>query len=258
MQANLRGFFIFTNSPRGGILTAMEKINRKMTLPCGINYKVIRSSRKTIAAEVNIAGEVIVRVPMWVSDESVRAFVESKSDWIERTVKKVTARRMERQAALPPPFTGADGDKLPYLGTLLTALHRDGGSEPRVEGDMLILPPGFDLSAVIQWLRARAADELNARLQRYGELLGAGWKSARQSDARTRWGMCSGKNSLNLSWRLIFCTPEAIDYVVAHELCHIKHKNHGRNFYAELERVFPERKRAERWLKDNFMLINFL
>lgn len=233
----------------------METINR---LPCGIDYKVIRSNRKTIAAEVKATGEVIVRVPKWVSDEAVRTFVISKSGWIERTVKKVAARRMEKQAVLPPSFTGADGDKLFYLGTLLTALHSDGGSEPRVEGDMLILPAGIELPAIIQWLRMRAAEELNARLQIYGALLGVSWKSSRLSDARTRWGMCSGKNSINLSWRLIFCPPEAIDYVVAHELCHIKHKNHGKVFYAELERIYPERRRAERWLKENSMLINYL
>lgn len=236
----------------------MRKNDRKQSLPGGITYTIVHSNRRTIAVEVKPSGEVIVRAPSRMPDSAARAFAESKAEWIKTAVEKVNLRMQERQAALPPPFTGADGEQLPYLGKTLTAKRIAGISEPRVEGDILVLPAEISLPGIIQWLRERAADELNARLSKYGALLGVEWKSARLSDAHTRWGMCSGKNSINLSWRLIFCAPEAIDYVVAHELCHIKHKNYGKDFYAELERVFPERKRAERWLKEHSMLINYL
>lgn len=237
----------------------MEYYKRTQSLPCGIPYTIVFSpNRKTLAVEVKSSGEVIVRAPVYVPVIAVCRFAESKTEWIKQAREKVLAQTRELAAAVPPPFTGGDGEQLLYLGEILSVKRLPGETSPRVEQGHLVLPADYGLPEIVGWLRERAADELNSRLVKYGGLLGVSWRSVRLSEARTRWGMCSGKNSVNLSWRLIFCTPEAIDYVVAHELCHIKHKNHGKKFYAELERVFPERKRAERWLKEHSMLIKYL
>ncbi|NLY69326.1 MAG: M48 family metallopeptidase [Clostridiales bacterium] len=236
----------------------MANNNRTLSLSSGIIYTIVHSNRRTVAIEVKPSGEVTVRAPAHMPYATARAFAESKAEWIEKALEKVETQRREREATMPPPFTGADGDVLLFLGKTLTAKRIAGASSPHIEGGFLILPAEIELPGIINWLREQAADEINARLLKYGELLGVTWKSVRLSDARTRWGMCSGKNSINLSWRLIFCIPEAIDYVVAHELCHIKHKNHKAEFYDELERVFPERRRVEHWLKEHSMLINYL
>jgi len=236
----------------------MGNFKRRMSLPSGIIYTIVHSSRKTIAVEVKPTGEVIVRAPLRMTNSAAHAFALSKEEWIIKSLAKVKERQKELLAAVPPPFTGKEGEALPYLGGLLTVRRMAGLPEPEVMEDSLLLPAEYGLSDIIRWLRERAAKELSHRLAKYGRLLGVSWKSFRLSDARTRWGMCSGKNSINLSWRLIFCIPEAIDYVVSHELCHIKHKSHKREFYAELERVFPDRVRVERWLSLHCMFLNYL
>lgn len=231
----------------------MKTDKQKQTKAGGADYTLVRTNRKTLGVEVRPGGVIIVHAPLKMPEAEIRAFLETKADWIARSKEKLDTRRVE-----PATFAGLDGEALPYLGGTLTLTRREGMREPRVEGETLVLPLEAGPDTLVRWLRQRAVEELNPRLRKFGELLGVSFKSARLSDARTRWGMCSGKDSVNLSWRLIFCTPEAIDYVVAHELCHVRHKNHGRDFYAELERLLPDRKRIERWLKDNGKLIMIL
>lgn len=68
---------------------------------------------------------------------------------------------------------------------------------------------------------------------------------------RTRWGSCSSKGNLNFNCLLVLFPPEVIDSIVVHELCHRKHMNHSPQFYAEIEKVFPEYKKWHKWLNDN-------
>jgi predicted metal-dependent hydrolase len=89
-------------------------------------------------------------------------------------------------------------------------------------------------------LRRLAKEILPARTAFYAEQMGLHPTSVRITSARTRFGSCSAKNSICYSWRLMQYPPEAIDYVVVHELSHIIHKNHGREFYACIARVLPD------------------
>ena len=80
------------------------------------------------------------------------------------------------------------------------------------------------------------------------------------SDAKTRWGSCSGKNSINLNWRLMLCPPEVRDYVIIHELAHITHKNHGTKFWLHVAEFAPGYKTHRQWLRENgsgLMRMNF-
>lgn len=89
-------------------------------------------------------------------------------------------------------------------------------------------------------LKQRALAYLSGRVRHYGEIMGVSPAGIKITSARTRWGSCSGKNSLCFSYRLILLEPEAVDYVVVHELAHIRVKNHGPGFYREVERVLPD------------------
>lgn len=98
-------------------------------------------------------------------------------------------------------------------------------------------------------LTARARAELPRRVARLGALMGAMPTRITITDARTRLGSCSSKGAICFSWRLMLYPDEAIDYVVAHELAHLRHLNHGPEFYAELERVIPDHKRRRAMLR---------
>ena len=100
-------------------------------------------------------------------------------------------------------------------------------------------------------LRALAAAELPRRVAYFAEILGVQPTGVKITSAKTRFGSCSGKNSLCFSWRLMLYPPEAVDYVVVHELAHIKEKNHSAAFYKVVESVLPDYKARVKMLKEN-------
>lgn len=98
-------------------------------------------------------------------------------------------------------------------------------------------------------LRALAAAELPRRVEYYSEKMGLYPTSVKITSAATRFGSCSGKNSICFSYRLMLYPPEAVDYVVVHELAHIKEKNHSARFYALVGRYMPDYREREKLLK---------
>lgn len=104
-------------------------------------------------------------------------------------------------------------------------------------------------AAEIELLRRRAKAELPPLIARWAPIIGVSPTGFKITSARTRFGSCSGRNSLCFSLYLMQYPPEAIEAVVVHELCHIRHKNHGAGFYREVERWLPDYKSRIRHLK---------
>lgn len=102
----------------------------------------------------------------------------------------------------------------------------------------------------ISELRARAAEIIPKRVEYYAKEMGVQPIGIKITSAKTRFGSCSGKNSLCFSWRLLLYPPEAVDYVVVHELAHIREKNHSPAFYAVVASVLPDYKAREQLLKN--------
>ena len=98
-------------------------------------------------------------------------------------------------------------------------------------------------------LKRKAKTELPPKIAAYAAILGVRPTGFKVTSAAKRFGSCSAKNSLCFSWRLMQYPPEAIDYVVVHELCHILHHDHSPAFYAAVARVMPDYKRREKLLK---------
>jgi len=93
------------------------------------------------------------------------------------------------------------------------------------------------------------------RCERYAEITGCHPETIRISGARTRWGSCGAKGSVNLNWRLILTPPEVLDYVIVHELCHLAERNHSKRFWDRVEAAMPDYKSRRRWLKRNGHLL---
>lgn len=104
--------------------------------------------------------------------------------------------------------------------------------------------------------KSKALIYFNDRVKHYANCCGLVYKSVKVNEAKTRWGSCGGNDSLNFTWRLILAPYRVIDYVVVHELMHIKQKNHSRKFWAEVKNLIPDYKKDEQWLKDNGYLLN--
>ena len=102
--------------------------------------------------------------------------------------------------------------------------------------------------AELKSLIEKARELFSARTAHYSAIMGLSPQNVKISSAKKRFGSCSAKNNINFSWRLMLYPPEAIDYVVVHELAHIRHKNHGKEFYALIESVLPDYKERRKML----------
>ena len=100
-------------------------------------------------------------------------------------------------------------------------------------------------------LKALAKAELPRRTAYFAKIMGVTPKSVKITSAKKRFGSCSGQNGICYSWRLMLCPSEAIDYVVVHELAHIRQKNHSPAFYKEVAKILPDYKAREKLLKGN-------
>ncbi|MBQ5870073.1 MAG: M48 family metallopeptidase [Lachnospiraceae bacterium] len=97
----------------------------------------------------------------------------------------------------------------------------------------------------------KAMQIIPKKVEHYAKMVGVDYGRITIRNQRTRWGSCSSKGNLNFNCLLVSFPDEVIDYVVVHELCHRKHMDHSKAFYAEVERVFPEYKKCQKWLKEH-------
>ena len=105
--------------------------------------------------------------------------------------------------------------------------------------------------ADIEALASRALEYIPRRVEHFAPLVGVSYGGITIRNQRTRWGSCSGKGNLNFNCLLMLTTDSIIDYVVVHELCHLKEMNHSPRFWAEVERILPDYKKSRLWLKQN-------
>lgn len=215
-------------------------------------YTIIRSKRRTLALHIDNDAHVIVRAPLKASERHIEAFVVEHSSWIEKKQQQALSAKARYE-----PIRIEEGALLPYLGKKYSMAFVDVASI-KISGNALLLPVGTNEEALVRWLKRQAKALLFERVQRYSTLMGTPYASIKLSGARKRWGSCSATNNLNFAWRLIMCTPEAIDYVVVHELCHVEHKDHSKRFWAKVKLVLPNYKQRRQWLKDNRSILDLL
>ncbi len=170
-----------------------------------MEYRVIRSSRRTIALEITPQLEVVVRAPRLMRGRDVERFVQSRAEWIRKHLEIQKRRQQNR----PPAPTAAE---------------------------------------IVQ-MKADAARVLPELVQRYAVQMGVTPTSIKITSAKKRFGSCSGKNGLCFSYLLMRYPKSAIEYVVVHELAHIRQHNHSPAFYREIAAVLPDYKAREKLLK---------
>ena len=172
-------------------------------------------------------------------------FVRRQAVWIRGRI----AARANRPST---PRQWALGTSVWLHGQALDVVHAQDG--PFLEVGPLRIPqpaPGeSDLRPRIERrLRALATQELPARTLELAALHGFQVRSIQVRDQRSRWGSCSARKVISLNWRLVQFPPEIADYVILHELAHLRHLNHSAAFWAEVARLYPDHEAAEKWLK---------
>lgn len=214
-----------------------------------IGFVLRRSRRKSIGLAINEDG-LVVTAPNWVTLGQIDAAVKEKSQWVLKKLRLMQERR-EQLAMADTDWT--DGTQVPYLGKrIILGLGRSGtahsftGHElaPR-DGDQLLLAlPGNAehqrvRDTVHSWLQARATDWFGHRLDHFLSANSLTINRWRLSSATTRWGSCTSDGNIMLNWRLIHFNPDIIDYVVVHEIAHLRQMNHSKEFWKEVGRMLP-------------------
>ena len=208
--------------------------------------ELIRSKRRTIALIVERDGSL---TPV----AEIDSFIQEKSNWIIRTREKVKA------IAEIPERKYEDGEKFLFLGN---------------EYELKLVKPqrpalkfnnGFSLGSTsqkraeqvfIRWYKAQACAVISERTKILSEQYGFKPKQVKISSARTRWGSCSPDGTLNFTWRLVMAPLDVIDYVVIHELVHLRVKNHSGKFWMSVETIYPDYKNQRKWLRENGAKLN--
>ena len=201
-------------------------------------YTLIRSRRKTISVTVTKDAKLEVRAPYGCSVRTVEKFLETKKDWLEKTL----AAMRERQATLQD-YHPRQGVR--YLGKTISVT--DGVKRTAFDGERLAVKE-ITPECIRKWLQGEARKILKERLDLYAARMGVRVNAFKLSSARTRWGSCSSKGNINLSWRLIFFPMEVIDYVVVHELAHLTELNHSPRFWSRVEEILPDHRQRKKEL----------
>ena len=210
--------------------------------------KLVRSKRRTIALIIERDGSFTVRAPMRASHSAIETFIKQKEDWITRTREKIKSTRPTQKKQY------ADGEKFMLLGSFFD-LKLVAPQRPSLRFDK-----GFTLSRAAQikgeaiftrWYKARALEVISERVKQYSQQYDFVPRQVKISSAKTRWGSCSSNGTLNFTWRLVMAPLEVIDYVVVHELAHLRVKNHSSKFWKVVESICPEYKKQRKWLREN-------
>jgi predicted metal-dependent hydrolase len=226
-------------------------------------YSLRRSERAKNTRIVIKPGKIEVVAPPKVSERRIKAFVEAQQDWIRAAVKRI-ADRVQAVPALAP-TNYADGAGIPFQGrqiplqikptvakTVRIQLHID-------TMFIVYLPTGITQQqsselirqALIRWMKNQARRQAGLLIERYAQQYGLFPRSLRIKTQKSRWGSCGPQNDINLNWLLMLAPPSALEYVVVHELCHIKHKNHSKDFWQLVAEHFPDYQQQRRWLKQH-------
>lgn len=190
-----------------------------------------------------------VIVPRGVSDADVDEFLEEKRRWVER---KVAAARA---ISARPPRLGLECPGAVCLdGKELLVERRDGLRSIATCSDGRLVLAGSQEgapAAVERWYRREARRRIEEVAAREAERLGLSFRSITIRDPHTRWGSCSRKGNLSFSWRLAVAPPEVLEYVVVHELCHLREPSHQKAFWRLLSAARPGWQEQARWLREH-------
>ncbi|HDR9209009.1 TPA: M48 family metallopeptidase [Burkholderia vietnamiensis] len=216
-----------------------------------LEYRLKRSARRTIGFTIDGSG-LSITAPRWVTLTDIEAAIAEKQRWIFAKLAEWKTRTEQR--ALPQ-IDWRDGAQLPYLGKTVTIAL--GASAVAFDTDTLRLSLPLPAQADMQqikdrvqgWLQGEAKRIFGERLAVYAQRLGVTYSTYALSSAATRWGSCSSDGRIQLNWRLIHFPMSIIDYVVAHELSHLREMNHSPAFWQTVESIFPEFREARHTLK---------
>ncbi len=184
------------------------------TIPC----RIIRTRRKSYGAVVRDDGSVEMRIPLRGSKTKAVGMAMQWKDWIEKKVLLQKERARQRQALEKKSSERFTPEQRRYL-------ERE--------------------------CRQAAKEYIPKKAEYYADILGVSFDRVRIAEQKTRWGSCSERGTLSFNWKLMLAPEGVLDYVIVHEVCHLKEMNHSKKFWAWVEFLLPGYKEQRKWLKEH-------
>lgn len=190
-------------------------------------------------------GTARVTIPRGGNPVAARQFVERSRGWLETQFQRLQSRTVS-------PVTWQLGTEIFFRGERLRLEAGESGSVRLGTETMPVPVPTTDFRPTVErHLRALASRELPPRVMALAAMHGLTVQRVSVRNQKSRWGSCSRRGTISLNWRLIQTPAFVADYIILHELAHLRHMNHSRRFWEEVERLCPDYRVAEQWLKAN-------
>ncbi|WP_319378565.1 SprT family zinc-dependent metalloprotease [uncultured Methanocorpusculum sp.] len=218
-----------------------------------IPIEVIYSDRRrSWAIEVKTTGEVLIRVPTTVSSEKVQEIAQSKAEWIAKQQAIFQNRNLK-------PRNYGNGEQIPFFGEELTIQRSHGPARAEIAGDFLHIstPDSFTpdesemiaRDVVMLLYRRRGIAALDLYVEKYAELAGVTKPKLRMRLQKKKWGCCTPKNGIIINARVLLAPKVVAEYLVVHEIVHLRYPHHQKTYWKEVERLMPEYRDVEKLMK---------
>jgi predicted metal-dependent hydrolase len=210
-------------------------------------YTIVRKNRKSIAITVTQESKIVVKAPLFAKDALISYFVNQKTAWIQKVLERNSHKNTINV------FTKEINEKsvVVFLGKRYSVSFYEGESIYTFDGQIYIpfMYKSDTFEKLIQWYKSETRTICKKILDTYSVKTGYVYKQCCVTSAKTRWASCSHDNVINCSWRLVALPVGVIEYIMVHELAHIKEKNHSNRFWKLVEEIMPEYLEQKEWLK---------
>lgn len=240
-----------------------------------ITIEVYRSKRKSISLEFQANERIKARIPNVLKDKDFIQFIKDNEQVIINKYEESLSKSREfPQMSLDKIYL--HGTKLPFLDDYITLiitsdimltpkenvkdLHKNAyvyfledNEKKYIRIETLITDVNFIRDCVVNRYKEIAKSVFTEKAFYYKKIMNVTFHNITVKEQKTRWGSCSSKKNLNFNWKLLMMPESILEYVVVHELAHLKYMNHSQYFWKEVEKVLPDYKNRRKWLKENGM-----
>jgi predicted metal-dependent hydrolase len=241
------------------IISNSEKQKVINTIP--FSYTIRRSQRAKKTRIIVTIDKIEVVAPLRVSTKKIHAFVSSQQEWVIGATDKFKTK-LKPKKLLPKQYV--DGVSIPFAGQQIKLKLKPSSINKvkieRLEQEFIIHFPNISEGkekneliqiALVDWLKQQALTAVENCVSLHADKYKLNPRKIRIKTQKSRWGSCGIHNDINLNWLLILAPADVLEYVVVHELCHIKERNHSARFWQLVEAHLPEYKKSRKWLKQN-------
>jgi predicted metal-dependent hydrolase len=214
---------------------------------------IIYSNRQSFGLEIDEWGKLTIRAPKKATEKEIQQVIVEKQRWI--LTKQQSAKKKR-----PKDYSFDGTEEFFFLGKKYSVLFHTEKETIIFDGERFLVNEKYrdKLQEVMtKWYKDKALKISSFLTDKYTDKLGIKHRNVRITSAKTRWGSCSSQKNININWRLVLAPLQVLEYVVAHEVAHLKFMDHSANFWQTVAELQPSYKTYKKWLKDNHNLLRF-